>query len=56
MLNVAGRFPPLKALPVQLLNKAMPIGMMTLKGRTLTPMMQMFIDNVRAVAKSLVKS
>jgi DNA-binding transcriptional LysR family regulator len=56
MLNVAGRFPPLKALPVRLLNQAMPIGMMTLKGRTLTPMMQMFIDNVRAVAKSLVKS
>jgi len=56
MLNVAGGFPPLKALPVRLLNQAMPIGMMTLKGRTLTPMMQMFIDNVRAVAKSLVKS
>jgi DNA-binding transcriptional LysR family regulator len=53
MLNVPGRFPPLKALPVALPNKAMPIGMITLKGRTLTPVAQLFIDNVRAIAKPL---
>jgi DNA-binding transcriptional LysR family regulator len=56
MLNVPGRFPPLKALPVALPNKATPIGMITLKGRTLTPMAQTFIDNARAIAKPLMKS
>jgi LysR family pca operon transcriptional activator len=56
MLNVPQRFPPLKALPVALVNKATPIGMITLKGRTLTPVAQMFIDNVRAIAKPLAKS
>jgi DNA-binding transcriptional LysR family regulator len=55
MLKVPGRFPPLKALPVALLNPAMPIGMITLKGRTLTPVAQMFIDNARALAKPLGK-
>jgi DNA-binding transcriptional LysR family regulator len=55
MLNVPGRFPRLKALPVTLRNKAMPIGMITLKGRTLTPVAQMFMDIARAVAKTLVK-
>jgi DNA-binding transcriptional LysR family regulator len=56
MLNVPGRFPPLKALPVPLPNKAMPIGLITLKGRTLTPVAQIFIDNVRAIAAPLAKS
>jgi DNA-binding transcriptional LysR family regulator len=56
MLNVPGRFPRLKALPVGLLNKEMPIGAMTLKGRTLTPLAQMFIENAHAVAKSLARS
>src|SRR5215470_5992116 len=56
MLNVPGRFPPLKALPVPLPNKATPIGLITLKGRTLTPIAQMFIDTARAIAKPLAKS
>jgi DNA-binding transcriptional LysR family regulator len=56
MLRVAGRPVPLKALPVELPNAPMPIGLITVKNRTLTPFAQLFIDNVRARAKSLAKS
>jgi DNA-binding transcriptional LysR family regulator len=56
MLRVPGRHPPLKALPVAFRNKPMPIGIITLKNRTLTPMAQLFIDHVRAVAKPLATS
>jgi DNA-binding transcriptional LysR family regulator len=56
MLRVHGRNPPLKALPVALPNPRMPIGIITLKNRTLTPLAQLFIDNVRAFAKPLAKS
>ena len=50
MLRVHGRNPPLRALPVALPNPRMPIGIITLKNRTLTPLAQLFIDNVRALA------
>jgi len=53
MLRVAGRNPPLKALPVRLPNAPMPIGIITLKNRTLTPLAQLFMDNVRVRAKPL---
>jgi DNA-binding transcriptional LysR family regulator len=56
MLRVPGRDLPLKALPVALPNSRMPIGIITLKNRTLTPLAQLFIDNVRALAKSLARS
>jgi DNA-binding transcriptional LysR family regulator len=56
MLRVSGRTPPLKALRVTLPNAPMPIAIITLKNRTLTPLAQLFIDNVRDVAKSLAKS
>ncbi len=56
MLGVAGRNPPLKALPVALPNPRMPIGIITLKDRTLTPLAQLFIDTVRTVAKDLARS
>jgi DNA-binding transcriptional LysR family regulator len=56
VLNVPGRLPPLKALPVALPNKAMPVGLITLKGRTLSPVAQMFIDHIRAIARPLAKS
>jgi DNA-binding transcriptional LysR family regulator len=46
----------LKALPVALPNARMPIGIITLKNRTLTPLAQLFIDTVRAFAKPLAKS
>jgi DNA-binding transcriptional LysR family regulator len=53
MLRVPHGNPPLKALPVALPNRPMPIGIITLKNRTLTPIAQLFIDNARAVAKPL---
>jgi DNA-binding transcriptional LysR family regulator len=56
MLKVPGRHPPLKALPVELPNTRMPIGIITLKNRTLTPLAELFIDNARALAKPLAKS
>jgi hypothetical protein len=34
----------------------MPVGIITLKNRTLTQLAQLFIDNIRALAKGLAKS
>jgi DNA-binding transcriptional LysR family regulator len=56
MLRVPSLNLPLKALPVALPNARMPIGIITLKNRTLTPLAQLFIDTVRAFAKPLAKS
>ncbi|MEA2949798.1 MAG: hypothetical protein QOI40_5128 [Alphaproteobacteria bacterium] len=56
MLRVPSPNLPLKALPVALPNARMPIGIITLKNRTLTPLAQLFIDTVRAFAKPLAKS
>jgi hypothetical protein len=33
----------------------MPIGLITLKNRTLTPLAQLFVENIRALAKLLAK-
>jgi DNA-binding transcriptional LysR family regulator len=56
MLKVRGRHPPLKALPVTLPNTRMPIGIITLKNRMLTPLAELFIENIRAVAKPMGQS
>jgi len=56
MLRTEGRHLQLKALPVALPNAPMPIGLITLKNRTLTPLAQLFIDTIRALAKPLGKS
>jgi DNA-binding transcriptional LysR family regulator len=56
MLRVPSPNLPLKALPVALPNARMPIGIITLKNRTLTPLAQLFIDTVRDFAKPLAKS
>jgi DNA-binding transcriptional LysR family regulator len=55
MLKVVWRNLALKALPVALPNSPMPIGLITLKNRTLTPLAQLFIENVRALAKPLAR-
>ena len=55
MLKVPGWHPRLRALPIALPNTRAPIGLITLKGRMLTPVAQLFIDNVRAVAKPLAQ-
>jgi DNA-binding transcriptional LysR family regulator len=56
MLKLSGGKIPLKALPVALPNPPMPIGLITVKNRTLTPVAQLFIDRIRARVKSLARS
>src|SRR5262249_49612865 len=55
MQLVLSHNPPLKTLPVALRNPRTPIGLMTLKNRTLTPLAQLLIDNVRIRARGLNK-
>ena len=44
----------IKALPIDLGIRAPPVGIVTLKNRTLNPVVQLFIDAAREVAKSIV--
>ena len=53
MLKVPGWHPRLRALPVALPNTRAPIGLITLKGRTLTQLAQLFIDNIRHISKPM---
>jgi DNA-binding transcriptional LysR family regulator len=56
MLKMRGRHSQLKALPVALPNARMPIGIITLKNRTVTPLAQVFIEAIRVTAKSMAQS
>jgi DNA-binding transcriptional LysR family regulator len=47
--------PRIKMVPVELSLRPMPIGIFTLKNRTLSPAAQLFIDSAREVAKPLAK-
>ena len=49
-----GTHPPLKRLPIDLPMR-MPVGIVTLKNRTLSPLAQLFIDRARDLAKSKAK-
>ena len=49
------RRPELKVLPVELPMARMPVGIVTLKNRTLSPVAKLFIEHAREVAKSLMK-
>jgi len=53
MLKVPGWRPRLKALRVDLPDTRGPIALITLKNRMLTPLAQLFIANIRAIAKSM---
>jgi hypothetical protein len=55
MLRVPGWHPRLKALPVDLSNTRRPVGLITLKNRMLTPLAQLFIANVRTIAKGMAQ-
>jgi DNA-binding transcriptional LysR family regulator len=46
---------PYKVLPVNFGVKPRPVGIVTLKNRTLGPAIQIFIDEVRALAKRMTK-
>jgi DNA-binding transcriptional LysR family regulator len=43
----------LKALPIDLRIEPWPIAILTLKNRTLGPVVQLFIEHLRAVAKTI---
>jgi len=43
----------LKALPVDLGVKPRPVAIVTLKNRTVSPVVQLFVEHVRAVAKTM---
>ena len=45
----------IKVLPVELSKTRVPIGIVTLKNRRLSPVAQLFIDAAREVAKPLAK-
>ena len=47
--------PELKVLPVELPMPRMPVGIVTLKNRTLSPVAKLFIEHAREVAKTLTK-
>jgi DNA-binding transcriptional LysR family regulator len=56
VLKIPGGHPPLKAVPVTLSNPPAPVGVITPKNRTLTPVVQMFIEGVRNRVKVLNSS
>ena len=53
VLRFPAKRPELKVLPVELPIARVPIGIVTLKNRTLSPVAQLFINSAREVAKSL---
>jgi DNA-binding transcriptional LysR family regulator len=52
VMRFAGKEMRIKALPVNLLSPPAPVGFITVKDRTLTPLAERFIDCARRVAKS----
>ena len=53
ILRFSTRRPEFKVLPVELSLSHVPVGIVTLKNRTLSPVAQLFIDSAREVAKQL---
>ena len=51
--KLPGRHPSVVALPVELPSTRRPVGLVTLKNRTLSPLAQFFLDQVRGVVKPL---
>jgi DNA-binding transcriptional LysR family regulator len=56
VLRFPATHPRIKKVPVELSLRPMPIGIVTLKSRTLSPAAQLFIDSAREVTKPLAKS
>ena len=56
VLGFPGKHPLIRKLPVELPRVVGPVGILTLKDRTLSPAAQLFIDCARDVAKTLVKN
>src|SRR5262249_53633991 len=54
-LRLPTKYPDIKILPIELPTARRPIGIVTLKNRTLSPVAQLFIEHAREVAKPLAK-
>jgi DNA-binding transcriptional LysR family regulator len=55
LLRFGTNLPPLKILPVKLSVPPLPVGIMTLKNRTISPVGRLLIDRVRGLARPLAK-
>jgi DNA-binding transcriptional LysR family regulator len=55
ILRFPSRRPEIKVLPVDLPITPVPVGIVTLKNRTLSPVARLFIEHAREVAKPLTK-
>jgi hypothetical protein len=55
LLHFGANLPPLKVLPLDLAIPPWPVGIMTLKNRTISPVTQLFIDCVRKLTKPLAR-
>jgi DNA-binding transcriptional LysR family regulator len=55
LLRFGTNLPPLKTLPLQLPIEPLPVGIMTVKNRTISPATQLFIDCARELAKPLIR-
>ena len=55
ILRFPAKHPSLKVLPVELPTMHRPIGIITLKNRTLSPLAQLFIEHARDVTKPLAE-
>ena len=55
MLQVGAKHLSIKALPIELPANRRPVAMVTLKDRVLNPVTQLFIEHVRAVARSFAR-
>jgi DNA-binding transcriptional LysR family regulator len=52
VMRFGGKRMQIKVLPVKILSSPAPVGFITVKGRTLTPLAERFIDCVRKIANS----
>jgi len=55
MIRLGAKHMPCKVLPVRLPNPPVPVVLFTLKNRTLSPAVQLFIDCIREVVKPFAK-
>jgi DNA-binding transcriptional LysR family regulator len=56
MLRLGTNLPPLKVLPVNLPIPPWPVGLLSLKDRTVAPVVQLFVDCVRDAVRTLRKA
>ena len=55
MLRFGANYLPLKVLPIELPIRPQPVGIVTLRNRTLNPVAQLFLDCAREVARPLAE-